>query len=263
VPSDNTGKTITKIIYGKSSIQVTIDDEVLKLDQLAIAEGYVYVGKHITAPQYDQLKLAEAFVPLNRYLQHMLSKGRYTEHQIRKKLALRKATPAQIDQLITYYKQHHLIDDVTLIKEYIEMYELKMLGYRAIEHKLKEKGFSHTLIQQTYKPNDEPEKIKRWINQFNQKFKTIPLYQKKQKITQLLLGKGFDHEVIHAHLDALTNHEEDVELSGKKLFDNLYARYEKKYTEPHLTRKLYAYFLAKGYNSRMIAQWIGGKKDAD
>ena len=153
MPSDNTGKHIRDVAVKRKQVVITFeDDSTVTLSERGFTQFYLYPNKRISNKEYIQLKEAEALDPFHSFLIRLLSRGRYSEAIIRQKLYARKAQRYQVEELVKTYRDYGLIDDPALLKELTDYYRERHIGYRAIQRKLKEKGFSESLIKEKVKP---------------------------------------------------------------------------------------------------------------
>lgn len=254
MPSDNTGKTILSIQFQKKRFCLTFDDEsTISLSERALAQFYVYPNKKLSEKEYLALKEAEELDPLHTYLTRLFQRGKYSEAMIRQKLYQRKAKRYQIEELLTHYRQYGLIDDESLVKEWIDYYREKHLGYRAIQQKLIAKGFTETLVESTVKPFNEAVHVTFIVNQLEKRLQTLPMRAKKQKLYALLQVKGFDHETIMHALDAINENDSDrVYHEAKRVYEQTLLRYRRRYEGKVLTEKVMRFMISKGYTKDMI-----------
>lgn len=265
MPSDNTGKTIVKLSYGKKKISIQFEDgSTVQLSERGYSQFYLYQGKTLSSKEFTTLKEAESLDPFHLYLQHMFARGRYSEKMIRQKLYARKAQRFQIEQLLSEYKGYGLIDDASLLAEWVEYYHEKQLGYKAMKRKLEEKGFASELVNQLVKPHLEKEKATQYVPMLLKKNQHLPIQERKQRIYRYLLTKGFDQSVISPLLDGIVFQEDEaVDLHGKKLFEIAKSRYSKKYKGRELHQRLLSYMRSKGYTIHKILRWLGEEQNND
>jgi SOS response regulatory protein OraA/RecX len=265
VPSDNTGKVILSLTYGKKKVSIRFEDgSTVDLSERGYSQLYLYQGKSLSSKEYTILKEAEAFDPFHLYLHHMFARGRYSEQMIRQKLYARKAQRYQVEALIAEYKTYGLIDDESLVKEWVEYYHEKHIGFMAMKRKLEEKGFSSELVNRVVQPQNEEEKAQKYIPLLLKKTNHLPIIERKQRLYGSLLAKGFDHSVIVTVLDGLTFVEDEaVDHHGKKLFQLAKRRYSRTLHGRLLEQRLISYMRSKGYTMNKINVWLGEEHDHD
>jgi SOS response regulatory protein OraA/RecX len=259
VPYGNTGKIIESITSKRKQIIIAfLSGENLTLSPDQFTQDYYYVGKVISSKEFEQINLASQTQPFIDYGFRLLSKGRYTEYQIREKLYHRKAIKPQVDEVITRLKQAHLIDDQTLMKDWVHHFQQRGYGERVIREKLFEKKFSGELIQTLILDQSiQDEKINQLTIQLNQKYSRLSQRLKLETMKRRLLERGYELKLITACLLKLPQDDSATELvnlaedikKGKRL-------YEKRFAGAHLQEKLINFLLRKGYNYSIIKRLL-------
>lgn len=240
-------------------VTILLDDGTkLTFSERGYSQFYLYQGKTLTTKEMNALKEAETLDPFHLYLQRMFARGRYSEKAIRQKLYARKAQRYQVEQLVSEYKHYGLIDDASLMLEWMDYYHDKNLGVRAIQRKLEEKGFDSIHVQQAVQPKNEEQKAKVYLPVLLKKTKHLPLLEKKQRIYTNLLAKGFDANVISTMLDHVKDvDEEAVDEHGKKTLLLAQKRYQRQHNGKALQQRLISYMRSKGYTMTKILSWLG------
>jgi SOS response regulatory protein OraA/RecX len=266
VPYANTGKIIESITTKRKQIIIAfLSGENLALSPDQFTQGYYYVGKVISPKEFEQIYLASQTQPFIDYGFRLLSKGRYTEYQIREKLYHRKAIKPQVEEVINRLKQAHLIDDQTLMKDWVHHFQQRGYGERVIKEKLFEKKFSNELIQKlTLDASIEDEKIDQLTLQFNQKYSRSSYRLKIETIKKRLLERGYELKRITQSLLKLPQEDATLELvnlgedlkKGKRL-------YKRRFSGVQLQEKLINFLLRKGYNYSIIKRLLKESYHAD
>ena len=259
MPQGNTGKVIESIDFKKKKIHIHfLSGESLTLTPDQYTQDYFYTGKVIDSKSYDQMVVANQNQPFIDYGFRLLSKGRYTEYQVREKLYHRKAIKPQVDLVIERLKQAHLIDDQTLMVDWVNHYQKKGYGYRLIKQKLIEKGVASAKIETiTLDSQIQKDAIQFLLKQWSKKYARISERQKKEKIKQNFMVRGFDIKDFSSYLEALPSHTEaeegvNLDLAYQKAVRTFSRRFEgevfqekvinflirKGYTYPNIRRKL-------------------------
>lgn len=266
MPYANTGKIIESITTKRKHIIIAfLSGENLALSPDQYTQGYYYVGKVISPKEFEQINLASQTQPFIDYGFRLLSKGRYTEYQIREKLYQRKAIKPQVEEVITRLKQAHLIDDQTLIKDWVHHFQQRGYGERAIKEKLFEKKFSGELIQSILLDQSiENEKIDKLIVQFNQKYAHLSKRLKIETIKRRLIERGYELKLITQFLSKLPQDDPATELLN--LSEDLKKAkrlYQKRFSGAQLQEKLINFLLRKGYNYSIINRLLKEFHHAD
>ncbi|MFZ9197387.1 MAG: hypothetical protein ACO22H_03435 [Bacilli bacterium] len=259
MPYGNTGKIIESISSKRKHIVITfLTGETLTITPDQFTQGYYYVGKVLGSKEYEDIIQASQTQPLIEYGFKLLSKGRYAEYQIREKLYHRKATKPQVDEVIERLKQAHLIDDQTLMKDWVHHFQLRGYGERVIQEKLFEKKFSKALIQTIILDQDiEKDKISQLAFQLNQKYKRFSQRLRVETIKRRLLERGYPTPLILSALTKLP--EEDPQQEKANLLEDIQKAkrlYKKRFQGYALQEKLINFLLRKGYNYSIIKRQL-------
>jgi SOS response regulatory protein OraA/RecX len=263
VPSDNTGKQIRDVHVQRKLFVITFeDDSTVTLSERGYTQFYIYPNKRLSDKEFNQLKEAEALDPFHSFLIRLLARGRYSEAIIRQKLYLRKAQRYQVEELIKTYREYGLINDQALLKELTDYYRERHLGYRAIQRKLKEKGFPDNLINDEVKPSNEVAAMNYFLPLLEKKFAHLPRMAKRQKMYQALVSKGFDHETIITASNEQGEDDSDViHTYAQRVFEGAYAKYKRTLSGQALKERLINFMRTKGYTMTKIKQLLGEKED--
>ena len=256
---DNTGNIIVSIDIKKKKIVVSFaSGQSLTLSSDQYTQDYFYVGKVIDEKKIEELSQSLKTQPFIDYGFRLLSKGRYTEYQIREKLYKREALKPQVDEVISRLKLAHLIDDASLLKDWVHHYQKRGYGLRMIKTKLHEKGFFPHLLETIQIDADmEREAISRLIEQSVKKYQRLSERERKQKITTLLLQRGYESKAYHSTLEtipSLTKEQTDHNL--KEAFDKAQRMFHKRFQGRERDEKIINFLLRKGYNYSNIIGFI-------
>lgn len=259
VPYGNTGKIIESITSKRKQIIIAfLSGENLTLSPDQFTQDYYYVGKVIAAKEFQEIQLASQTQPFIDYGFRLLSKGRYSEYQIREKLYNRKAIKPQVDEVIDRLKQAHLIDDQSLMKDWVQHFQGKGYGERLIKEKLFEKKFSAALIQ-TMVINEEiqEEKVNLLTLQLQQKYKHLSQRLRLETIKRRLLERGFNAKAIAASLLKLPQENPALELANlAEDIKKAKRLYEKRFKGFQLQEKIINFLMRKGYNYSIIKRLL-------
>jgi SOS response regulatory protein OraA/RecX len=263
VRQDNTGNIISSIDIKKKKIVVTFTSgHCLTLSSDQYTQDYFYVGKVIDDKKVEELSQSSKTQPFIDYGFRLLSKGRYTEYQIREKLYKREALKPQVDEVISRLKLAHLIDDASLLKDWVHHFQKRGYGLRVIKTKLHEKGFFPHLLETIQIDNDiERDSVSRLIDQSLKKYQRLSERERKQKITTLLLQRGYESKAYHSTLEtipSLTKEQADTNL--KEAFDKAMRMFQLRFTGRERDEKIINFLLRKGYNYTNIVGFIKESK---
>lgn len=256
---DNIGNIITSIEIKKKKIVISFGKGhslILSSDQYT--QDYFYVGKVIDDKKFEELTQATKTQPFIDYGFRLLTKGRYSEYQIREKLYKREALKPQVDEVISRLKLAHLIDDASLLKDWVHHFQKRGYGLRMIKTKLHEKGFFPYLLE-TIQIDEDMERISisRLIEQSLKKYQHLSERDRKQKITTMLLHRGYESKVYHSTLEAiprLTKEQTDSNL--KEAFEKALRMFKTRFAGREREEKIINFLLRKGYTYSNIINLI-------
>ncbi len=132
---------------------------------------------------------------------HLLEKMDYTEYQILQKLKKNGYPQETVDEILTYLKECHYLDDDRYIEHYLECYGQR-LSRRQLQQKLRQKGLDAEKIElalENMKTADESYLIRELM----QKRRYVPAEadeKARQKMIRYLLGRGFSYEEIRKNM---------------------------------------------------------------
>ncbi len=260
---DNIGNIISSIEIKKKKIVVTFaSGHSLTLSSDQYTQDYFYVGKVIDDKKVEELSQSAKSQPFIDYGFRLLSKGRYTEYQIREKLYKREALKPQVDEVISRLKLAHLIDDASLLKDWVHHYQKRGYGLRVIKTKLHEKGFFPHLLETIQIETDiELESISRLIDQSVKKYQRLSERERKQKITTLLLQRGYESKVYQSILEAIpTLSKEQSDTNLKEAFDKAMRMFQSRFDGRQRDEKIINFLLRKGYTYSNIVGFLKESK---
>ena len=263
---DNIGNIITSVEIKKKKITVTFaSGQSLNLTSDQYTQDYFYVGKVVDEKKIEELLQATKTQPLIDYGFRLLTKGRYTEYQVREKLYKREALKPQVDEVISRLKLAHLIDDASLLKDWVHHFQKRGYGLKVIKKKLHDKGFFPHLIETIQLDADiERVSITRLIEQSVKKYRRLSERDRKQKITTVLLQRGYESKVYQSTLEtipSLTKEETDHNL--KDAFDKARRMVPSKFIGRERDEKIINFLLRKGYTYSNIIGLIKESKHGD
>ena len=256
---DNIGNIITSIEIKKKKIVIFFGKgHSLTLSSDQYTQDYFYVGKVIDDKKFEELTQATKTQPFIDYGFRLLTKGRYSEYQIREKLYKREALKPQVDEVISRLKLAHLIDDASLLKDWVHHFQKRGYGLRMIKTKLHEKGFFPYLLE-TIQIDEDMERISisRLIEQSLKKYQHLSERDRKQKITTMLLQRGYESKVYHSTLEAiprLTKEQTDSNL--KEAFEKALRMFKTRFVGREREEKIINFLLRKGYTYSNIINLI-------
>ena len=259
MPSGNTGKVIRDIVFQKKQVIVTFEDDTsITLSKDVYSDFYLYPKKVLNDEETEAIKSRIMHMPFEQYAIRLLSKGRYSEYQIREKLYRREATKPIVDAVINRMVQMHLLDDDALLQDWLTYYQHKKIGQEAIKLQLYQRGLNKERVENiVFSEAEEMIKASHWVMTYGQKYQHIPEKALKQKLYQLLTQKGFQSPIISQALKTMVAPDPTAMINGlKKDLTRARIRYQKKYQQRALQTKLINFLLTKGYTYKDIMKVI-------
>ena len=148
---ENAGKIITNIKFNKTKISIFFKDEKLEISEYAYQDTYLYVGKCLSEEDIALLKEKTLLTKGIDYALKLLKKSIYTEKAISDKLKKKGIPIHGIYKIITFLKNHDLLNDDAFIEDYLEYSKDALIGKNKILKNLEKKGI----------PENKLKKIKR------------------------------------------------------------------------------------------------------
>lgn len=266
MPSDNTGNQIIKIEVRKKKIFLYLEKDVqLTLTADQFTQDYYYVGKFLTEEKIQQLINQSHLQPLIDYGFRLLSKGLYSEYQVRVKLYARDATKPQVDHVINRLKQAHLLDDATLLSQWVVHFQKQGYGPNVIRQKLIEKGFSKPLIEtMKYDDDKQEEVLPLLIQKLLLTHRLRSQKERNQLIFQALIKRGFDNKTSQRMLKQLPLTSEEEEKKKLQLaFQKATRQYGRRFKGKSYQEKVINFLLRKGYTYSNIRDILKENQDVD
>ncbi|SEO66570.1 regulatory protein [Amphibacillus marinus] len=182
--------------------------------------------------------------------------------EVRDYLRSKDTIEGQIEQIINRLLKEKLLDDLAFAKAYVSSKSTTTLrGPLKLQHELKNKGVSEGNIRQAleqYHFNNQVKDVEKWLNSQLNRRQRISFHQRKNKLKQALMQKGFNSAVINQALAmALAENEphdewESLCFQGEKIVDRL----KKKVTGYELKHKVKGTLYQKGYPLDLIERFI-------
>ncbi len=129
-----------------------------------------------------------------RYAERLLSIRPRSEKEIRERMERKGYSPQEIEKTVNHFKNIGLLDDREFAKWWFEERKGER-GIFAIKMELKRKGVSDEIIDEVVS-GDEREFIKKALEKAERKYKNLPERERKRKIREYLLRRGFSWDVI-------------------------------------------------------------------
>lgn len=210
-------KKITKIEYQKKNkerFNIYIDDEYGFAVDISILIKYsLKKGMELDDALIDEILLAEEEISVYNYGISVLSRYFKSEYELRLKMKNKGFNPQLIDNAISILKERKYLDD----ERYCEMFindkiNISKHGVRKIKEALYYKGIDKEIIEEKIKSISAESEEERALLLGEKKLLNIKENDNRKKMSKLsnyLLGKGFEYETVNKTLRKLLNADND------------------------------------------------------
>lgn len=259
MPLENSGKTIIAIKALKKSVAIVFDDETLKISHDRYTDHYLYIGKTLPLQEYSSLQDEATIFILENYAYRLLSRGLYTEKQIRDKLYTRGAKRWMVETIIEHLNKANLINDEEYMNERIEYGHTRLEGYHAIYQELRIKGISETLLLKfKMDPKIELDKAKQMLPRLQKRHTRKSSLAQHKSYSEWFITHGYERNIIAPLLDDLSEYDQKREIENlDREFEIGLRKYGHKYKGRKLRERLFQYLASKGYNYQHIKLKLG------
>lgn len=210
-------KKITKIEYQKKNkerFNIYIDDEYGFAVDISILIKYsLKKGMELDDALIDEILLSEEEISVYNYGISVLSRYFKSEYELRLKMKNKGFKPQLIDNAISALKERKYLDD----ERYCEMFindkiNISKHGVRKIKEALYYKGIDKEIIEEKIKSISAESEEERALLLGEKKLLNIKENDNRKKMSKLsnyLLGKGFEYETVNKTLRKLLNADND------------------------------------------------------
>lgn len=198
---------IKDIEYTESYIKIIFDSgEHVRVEHTAIPQALLQKGTPIDFEAYNHLKEESKLFECKEKALHYISIRNRSEHDLKQYLLKKGFDKTTISKVLLLFSKRGLINDYEYALQYIQsIREHKVVGNRAIEKKLFEKGIDKAIIKKALKKLEDKEPNLDIIYQLALK-KYNQIKDKKNakaKIASFLHQRGFSWEIIKKVLNKL------------------------------------------------------------
>lgn len=262
MPLENSGNKIISIRYCKEKVVVKTKSDKLDIPLDVFTSFYLFKGKDLS---YKEIELIKKQISVNDYYKYALKlapKKMYSEHKLREKLYDKGANKSEVDEVITKLKKAHLVNDTSLVNEYLDYANEKNIGKNKIIAKLKEKGvFNEEISKIKFSAKDELRKANSYIDKLDEKYEKYPYKAKKDHVVKYLIAQGFDQDIA---IEASNNIKSlNPKLESKKLEEDLskaLLKLRRRYAQKELKDKTIQTLARKGYKMNDILKAVEEKR---
>ncbi len=198
----------------KSRLSVFIDGEFsFGANLYTILSYHLSEGDEITETELSHIKNTAVFEDAKNYAANLVSSRSYTVKAMREKLTSHIGDEEIVARTITFLKEYKLLDDADYARRYAhDLIHLKKFGIRQVRWKLKEKGISDTIIEQTIEELDSENTISENLEALitkrlggNYDIKNI------MKVKRYLVLRGYSFDEINSAFSKIKAEDEEYE----------------------------------------------------
>ncbi len=262
------GYPILDVTVEKGKVLLTLKHDVLTLSQEVYAEGYYYPGKVLSKKECQHLKNEEKLSKAKSYLSLLLSRGRYSVKETKKRLKEKyRLNEKQIDSLLVPYLESHILSDQDYALDFIESRAEKGYGRRYFLSELKKRGIGEDILSSeeiTSLLSDGKEALPLLVEKECKKRKNVSPSKREEQIICLLIRRGFALSDIRNAMDDYENGKseeekrqdaENCDLLLRKDVAKCYNAVMKKYSDPQKRKdEFFHRLLWNGYKYSKIEE---------
>ena len=239
---------VTFVAQDQRLFELTVHEELILMYRLV-------VGKELTSDQFEaihaKLDLGKAY----QYAVNLLSRRSYTQGEMIQKLLAREYEDFIVDEVMKRLVQSEIINDQYYAIQYVSHHmNLGKKGPNLLNRELLEKQINQCYVTEAlklYSDEKQQENIERLHQQQIRQNNKYGSFYLKQKVSQNLMLKGFNRELIEACVNQVTIDDEDErELLEKELLKLM--RKHQKLDEFKKKTKVIQTLARKGYSFDMI-----------
>jgi len=198
----------------KSRLSVFIDGEFsFGADSFTILSHHLKEGDEITEEALSHIKNTAVFEDAKNYSARLISTKSYTVKAMREKLTNHIGDNETVEKTIAFLKEYKLLDDTDYARRYAhDLIHLKKFGIRQVKWKLKEKGISDMIIQNTIEELDSEDTISENLEALVTK-RLAGNYEIKNimKVKRYLASRGYGFDEINSAFSKIKAEEEFYE----------------------------------------------------
>ena len=252
-------KIILDIKKKKNQIDVSFDDEVIRVEPELMIKYHISIGKTITLEDYHQLIKENAELSSLREGLKALKKM-MTIQEMKEHLTTKGYQTPVVQTTLKKLIERHYLDDLQYASMYVNMKKYQE-GPEMIIFKLTQKGVKEAFIYQAISAINEYDLLTEVVQSKLNQMKSKTQKQAFQSIRVLLISKGFHREVIDAVLSSPdTHYVGDESKLLEKAYDKIYKTYAHKYQGYELEQKIKEKLYQKGFAYDVIKNYIEEKK---
>jgi len=249
---------ITKITKTKREYSITLNDEwVIRLDKKVVDR--LSVGDSVD--QYSLIK--ESYdklydLALNLSLNY-LSYAMRCEAKIISYLNKKHFHGIIINDVLNRLKELKYVNDSDYIENFVRSKSASLIGRNKMKNDLIKKGIDIDLVNVSvdkfFTLKEEKDNLGQFITRQDRKNKDLFYREKKDKILNSAIRKGYDYALVNSLIDDFISEEEDINENIKlkeKIKRRFYKYLDKGEDINEVKYKVYPFFYKKGYSEEIL-----------
>ena len=230
-----------------------------KIHAVAFANYYLRVDSIVSEEDFNNLLNESKYYYIKDQVISKLKVKDYSKYEI-KEMIKDKLDEDSLTRLINDLERNNYINDYNYLKRIFNDSESKLKGKLYIESKLKGKELDENIINAFFEHYNEEELANKLSNKEYKKLENKhPKNVIINKISMKLNYNGFSEYVINEIVASLEHIKSSNNISLlEKDYLKLVKKYQNKYKDKELERKVIESLLLKGYNYKSVKEYIGG-----
>ncbi len=263
-------RVIQEVNVKNDLVSLTVDGKEIVISVDCYLSDYYYPGKVLEEKQLQELKRMEKQTKSRKYLLYLLSHGRYTTYEIKKRLKEKYAvSEKECVEMMTPYIESGILSDREYVIDYLESKTEQGYGKQYLVMSLKKKGIPESMLEEDEIQSRmvvDDEIILALLAKEDKKKEALSSKKRKEVLSQYLYRRGFtssqSQALIETYFSSLSKEDkEKQEKNSKMLFKKealkCYNSFVRKY--PDVKKRKQAFlqrFLRQGYEYSEIEELI-------
>lgn len=266
--SVETGKTVKiskiKVKDDYVIIEYFVDEKrtaKLKVLYQAYEDNYFYEGV-IPEETFKKLIIDNAKYQIKAYVTNLMIKKPYSKNEIIYKC--NEKFPNNIDliyEVCDDLEKKRIIDDKEYVQTFLEYFNSNLYGKYYIINYFKNKGIDEEYINQIkFLDKTECEKAKKYFELIKNKYVSSNYIKQKKKLSETMLVRGFDIEVINEVLSSLKL---DPTIEKENFEKELTKAKEKFKNDKEKENRIISYMVNRGFSYDDVSSYLNKEKEEE
>lgn len=188
-------KRILEVKVTSKGVTLFFEGSDLLITSSTYADHFLYPGKVLSDEEYSLLAKESEEKKAIKYVSLLLSNGRYSEEEVRKRLRKRYSlSEERISSILRPYFESGILDDFAYARDFIESGFNKGYGMKYLLSQLKSRGIKDEVLSsdefEEY-PMLEDESMERYVKHLDQKLSDVPFKERLRRILSALYQRGY------------------------------------------------------------------------